>query len=303
MNPHLACRLRTGWQKLTVPASTLALLASSLLAADSGPDKTSSTKRHPFTFVQMCDTQLGMGGYEHDVMTFKLAVKQINAMKPDFVVICGDLVQTANDKSFADFKSIKAGFKLPCHCAAGNHDVGNKPTPESLKRYRETIGKDYYSFENKGYTFVVANTQLWKAPLAGESEKHHAWFKKTLETAKRKNSPAIIVVHYPLFVKEPNEKEIYYNIPQPRRREILDLCEKNGVVAFLAGHTHKHITNEYKGIQLVNGETTSKNFDKRPMGFRLWNAGDEKGLRHRFVELKGMPAPEPTTPATNSGTK
>ncbi|PQJ30059.1 metallophosphoesterase family protein [Rubritalea profundi] len=101
-------------------AVTLFLFASSLLAEDSAQIKTSAEKQAPFSFVQMCDTQLGMGGCEHDVMTFKLAVKQINAMKPDFVVICGDLVQKANDKSFADFKAIKAGFVLPCHCAAGH---------------------------------------------------------------------------------------------------------------------------------------------------------------------------------------
>ena len=34
-----------------------------------------------FSFAQMCDTQLGMGGYEHDVKTFGLAVTQINKMK------------------------------------------------------------------------------------------------------------------------------------------------------------------------------------------------------------------------------
>ena len=56
-----------------------------------------------FSFVQMCDTQLGMGGYEHDVKTFGLAVDQINEMKPDFVVICGDLVNKANDQSWAGF--------------------------------------------------------------------------------------------------------------------------------------------------------------------------------------------------------
>ena len=39
----------------------------------------------PFTFIQMSDTQLGMGGYEHDVKTFKQAVVQINAMKVDMV--------------------------------------------------------------------------------------------------------------------------------------------------------------------------------------------------------------------------
>lgn len=251
-------------------------------------------KQEAFSFVQMCDTQLGMGGYEHDVMTFSLAVKQINAMKPDFVVICGDLVQTANDKSFKDFNRIRAGFKLPCHCAAGNHDVSNNPTAETLRRYRETIGKDYYSVEHKGYTLVIANTQLWKAPLAGESEKHDAWFKKTLETAKSQESPVIVVVHYPLFLKSPDEKEIYYNLPIPKRKELLELCVRNGVVGFLAGHTHRHIANEYMGMQMVNGETTSKNFDRRPMGFRLWNVSDQRELRHRFVPLKGMPPEVPT---------
>ncbi len=260
-------------------------------------------KQEAFSFVQMCDTQLGMGGYEHDVMTFTLAVKQINAMKPDFVVICGDLVQTADDKSFADFNRIRAGFKLPCHCAAGNHDVSNNPTPESLRRYREQIGKDYYSVEHKGYTVVVANTQLWKAPLAGESAKHDAWFKETLEAAKAKDSPVLVVVHYPLFLKTPDEKEIYYNLPIPKRKELLALCVENGVIGFLAGHTHRHIANEYQGIQMVNGETTSKNFDKRPMGFRLWNVGAQRELRHRFVPLEGLPALETkVSRAPRSGT-
>ncbi len=90
-----------------------------------------------FSFAQMCDTQLRMGGYEHDVKTFGLAVEQSNKMKPDFVVIRGDLVGKANDQSWADFNRIKAGFKIPCHCAAGNHDVGNQPTAESLQRFKE----------------------------------------------------------------------------------------------------------------------------------------------------------------------
>lgn len=276
--------LRPILRESTQPLLVVALLI--LLTAPAFAAEPQTANDEPFSFVQMCDTQLGMGGYDHDVMTFKLAVKQINVLKPDFVVICGDLVNTANEKSFADFNSIKAGFNMPCHCAPGNHDVLNQPTAESMRRYRETIGKDYYSFEHKGYTFVVANTQLWKAPLEGESEKHDAWFTKTLESTKAKAYPAVIVVHYPLFVEEPDEKEIYYNLPLSKRREILDLCEKNGVVAFLAGHTHKQITNEYKGIQFVNGETTSKNFDERPMGFRLWNVDSKKGLRHRFVELE-----------------
>ena len=238
----------------------------------------------------MCDTQLGMGGYEHGVKMFGLAVATINGMKPDFVVICGDLVNKTDDKSFADFNSIRAGFKLPCYCAAGNHDVENQPTLESLKRYREKIGDDYYSFEHKGFTFVVANTQLWKAPLAGESEKHDTWFKATLEGAKTKGSPVVLVVHFPFFTKDPDEKDHYFNLPLEKRKELLALCKANGVVAILGGHTHKFTENEFEGIKLVNGETTSKNLDGTPMGFRWWEVDEKGSMSHRFVGVEEKPA-------------
>ncbi|MFT6178435.1 MAG: putative phosphodiesterase [Akkermansiaceae bacterium] len=262
------------------------LLASFCVAHSAEPAPSEVPTAGQFSFVQMCDTQLGMGGYEHDVKTFILAVDQINGMKPDFVVICGDLVQKANDKSWADFTKIKSGFKIPCHCASGNHDVENVPTADSLKLYREKVGKDYYTVEHKGFTFVIVNTQLWKAALKGESEKHDAWFAKTLKLAKARKSPVVVVGHYPLFLKDPNEKEVYFNLPVAKRQEILKLCEENGVVAFLGGHTHKLVVNDYKGIQLVNGETTSKNFDKRPMGFRWWDVSSDSTLKHRFVELE-----------------
>ena len=40
--------------------------------------------------------------------------------------------------------------------------------------------------------------------------------------------------------------------------------------------------------QLVNGETTSRNFDKRPMGFRCWDVAAKGKMVHRFVMLEGM---------------
>ena len=241
-----------------------------------------------FTFVQMCDTQLGFGngGYEQDVRTFEQAVKQINALRPDFVVICGDLVNRASEASFADFNRIKAGLEVPCYCVAGNHDVGNEPTVESLVRYRKLVGEDYYALDHKGYRFVIANSQLWKSPVEGESAKHDAWFKETLAAAAAKGTPIFVVCHHPLFVKQPEEGKGYYSLAPEKRAELLKLYVKSGVVAVLAGHTHKLIVNQYEGIQLVNGETTSKNFDKRPMGFRLWEVTGSRPFAHRFVAVE-----------------
>ena len=270
-------------------------LAICTAACLSGCVATRPVARDEFMFVQMCDTQLGMGGYEHDVETFRLAVKQINMLKPDFVVICGDLINTTeDDQAFADFNAIKADFEMPCCCVAGNHDVGNFPTTELLKRYRALVGKDYYAFDHKGHVFVVVNTQLWKAPVAGESARHDAWFEKTLQAASERGAPVFVVGHYPLYVAEPDEPEEYFNLPVEKRRELLALFERHGVVAILSGHVHRNIVDTYRGIQFVSSATTSRNFDGAPMGFRVWRIGKTRPYAHEFLAVRGASAPAAT---------
>jgi len=259
-------------------------IAGASWTMDAAPVK--STLTEAFTFVQVCDPQLGWGaGYQNDVNSFKQAVRCINSLNPDLVVICGDLVDNFNDSSIADFLQIRSGLTMPSYCAPGNHDVGNSPTLSRLERYRQAIGNDYFSFEHKGYTFVITNTSLWKAPLAGESEKQDTWLKQTLEAARDKNSPVFVVQHYPLYLKSPDEAEEYYNLPSAKRSELLALFENCGVVAVLGGHRHELIINDYKGIQLVNGEATSRNTDGRPLGFRLWHVDSPTSIRHEFVPL------------------
>jgi len=242
-------------------------------------------KQESFTFVQMCDPQLGMGGYEHDVRYFKLAVEKINEIAPDFVIICGDLVHHASDSTFREFNDIREGFIMPAYCAPGNHDVGNTPTDSSLSIYRNLIGADYYDFRHKGYSFVICNTQLWKADCGEESERHNRWVMETLSGIKEIDSRTFVAGHYPLYLEDPDEEEKYFNLPLSKRKELLALFEQKGVVAYLSGHTHETIINNYKGIQLVSGETTSKNFDKRPMVFRIWNVSADS-VWHMFQELE-----------------
>ena len=91
----------------------------------------------------------------------------------------------------------------------------------------------------------MVNTQLWKVNLENESEKHDNWFKKTIEDQNSNNNPIIIVGHYPLYVETLNEKETYHNLPFIKRKEVMDLFRKNNVVAYLSGHTHKTIINNY----------------------------------------------------------
>ena len=274
-----------------LPITDYRLLLISLLFSGISIAGNSNT----FSFAQICDTQLGFGkSYQHDVEAFKQSVEKINELNPDFVVVCGDLVNSPGNQSFSDFKEINSRFTVPSYLVSGNHDVGNNPTIATLNRYRKIIGKDYYSFNNKGITFVVVNSQLWKSPVKGETEKQDLWLKKTLASAKKEKSPVVILQHYPVFLEKPDETDEYFNLPRKTRKKLLNLFGKNGVIAVLGGHTHRKIINEYNGIKFVNGETTCRNFDGRPLGFRVWEyETSEKNdkqdacptLTHKFVPL------------------
>jgi 3',5'-cyclic AMP phosphodiesterase CpdA len=233
----------------------------------------------------MCDPQLGFGGYEHDIRTFRQATQQINALHPDFVVICGDLVNGSSRKSYSDFKALLHDLNPRCFCAPGNHDVHNAPTPASLAFYRKEMGPDYYSFEQDDSTFIVLDTQLWKSPVPGETERQEGWFRNTLSKAHRAGRRIFLIQHVPFFVKSADEPDNYYNLPEEKRLELLRLCEENGVVAILAGHTHKTIINDYHGILMVTGELTSRNFDHRPLGFRVWHIGAQRPFQSEVVPL------------------
>ena len=60
----------------------------------------------PFFFIQLSDPQFGMSAANADVQqetaNFEFAIATANRLKPAFVVVTGDLVNTAGDKTQVD---------------------------------------------------------------------------------------------------------------------------------------------------------------------------------------------------------
>ncbi|MBW2316829.1 MAG: metallophosphoesterase, partial [Deltaproteobacteria bacterium] len=134
-------------------------------------------------FLQMADTQFGMyskpavlsylgwrfreGSFERETENMEKAIAHANRLRPSFVVICGDLVNTpGHPEQVAEFQRIAAGIdaSIPLHLVAGNHDVENEPTPETLASYRETFGRDAYAFRHGEVYGIVLNSQLIHSP-------------------------------------------------------------------------------------------------------------------------------------------
>jgi Icc-related predicted phosphoesterase len=221
--------------------------------------------------AHVCDPQLGFGrdGFEADVKRFEQLVEQVNARMPDVVLIAGDLVNVVNDSSVSAFKDLLAKFQSPVILTPGNHDVPDPVTEESLKRYRETFGDDFVAWEGKGYLILSVNSQLWRQAPEEETKKQEQKLRQALKEAKEKKLSVILMTHVPPFVDEPEEKDQYFNLSQETRMKWLTLAKEGGAFLWLSGHTHRTGRRAYNGITLLNGETTSQNFDGHPFGFRL----------------------------------
>src|SRR5882762_2405394 len=101
----------------------------------------------PFFFIQLSDPQFGMftdnAGFAQETANFEFAVAAVNRLRPAFVVITGDLVNRAGDApQIAEYRRIVANIDpaIPVHPVAGNHDIGNIPTPATIAAYTSVFG-------------------------------------------------------------------------------------------------------------------------------------------------------------------
>jgi len=267
-----------------------AIVSATLPCAVKAGEERKGSGEESLTIIQWCDPQIGFSqrGCAADIAIVKKIVGQINALKPDLLVVAGDLVNANDEKTVADFKAAIAAIDVPYVLTPGNHDIQPPVTGEKLGVYRRRYGPDRKALEIKGVKVIAVNSVLWmpKTPQ-NLAEEHNAWLHGELLAAKEGRIPVILLSHIPPFVKVPDEKDGYSNVPLSYRETLLDLCADHGVIFFLSGHTHTVFRGEYRGTTFLRAETTSKNFDKRPFGFRVLKmpAGGRGAFTWDFVPV------------------
>jgi len=101
---------------------------------------------------------------------------------------------------------------------------------------------------------------------------------------KRSGLPGIVLTHQPPFVNTVHEENNHENYPKATRKALLDRMVDAGVKYVLAGHTHMLKAKAYRGMQILNAETTSNNFDGRAFGFRLLTIGADGRESWDFIQ-------------------
>lgn len=255
-------------------------------------------------FLQMSDPQFGMYAdnrdFAQETANFEFAIATANRLRPAFVVVTGDLTnQPANAAQIAEYRRIAAKLDpaIKLYNVAGNHDVGNRPTPASLAAYRERYGPDYYRFRAGDLEGFVLDSSLIAAPdhAQAEADRQESWLKAELAAPRPPGVRyRVVFQHHPWFLESAEEPDQYFNIPLAARRRYLKLLGEAGVTQVFAGHYHRNAHGVAGPIEMITTGPVGKFLGPDPSGMRaaVWS---EKGIEHQYYGLGSLPHEIPVT--------
>jgi 3',5'-cyclic AMP phosphodiesterase CpdA len=212
-------------------------------------------------------------GLERENELFTEAINAANCIRPDFIVVCGDMVQNWDDDSqAAAVKAVASGADVPVYWVAGNHDVAEDaliPTQRAIESFRQRFGRDYYSFDLHSTRFIVLNSTVLMNPdaLSEEFRANVAFLEESLDGLSDAGCARCIVFsHHPWFLEhleEDADHPIPMALPLEVRRDLLQAVNRPEVLGVFAGHTHRthrHVTANLKWcrrLQLAFPSATS----------------------------------------------
>lgn len=166
-----------------------------------------------FSFIQASDTHISEKTVDRTVKLRELTEK----LKPDFVLVCGDLIRDALRVPEEEAKAYYqlyvdniAKFTTPVWSVPGNHEnfgierhlslVSPKNPLYGKKMYEHYLGPNYYSFNYGGIHFIgIDDVDFDDTWYYGHVDSlQMSWLKQDL-AAVPKNTPVVTFKHMPMF--------------------------------------------------------------------------------------------------------
>ena len=247
------------------------------------------TEDDDLIFVVFGDSRVAFPGAPIPV-AYQRILTESNLINPDLIVHTGDLVYGYGDSEdqlkieYSNIGKLMSTMVPKIYFVPGNHDF---QTPLTTKYFRKMTGqkKDYFSFDHRGVTFIILNTDI-PGEVGEITGEQRTWLENELE--KKKNSRAIFVfMHRPLFsflILNADQKgdlpEPMYNfVSEKARWSLIDLLVKYKATAVLAGHEHLYYRTDYKGVPFITLGGGGATFSASP---------DKGGFFHyMIISLKG----------------
>ena len=233
-------------------------------------------------------------GFPEETARYEIAIECANRLKPDFVVMCGDMIDSRDEPDqLVEVLRItgKLDKQIPMYWVPGNHDIASAPTSETLARYRQTYGDDRYCFDHFGSRFIVLNSPLLNdcSHVPEEGQEQIDFLKAALRGGRDKQSNHIIVFsHHALFVKQPDEPDSTWAIRGKSRPVVFSLLKEHNVSAVFSGHWHRNNYASDGDLEVVMTGPVGYPLGDDPSGLRIVKVFQDR-IDHEYFALDALP--------------
>lgn len=217
---------------------------------------------------------------------YRKCIESINSLDPapDLVLMGGDMVfdglytEMENyDEQIKLFRDISSNLKMPYYPCLGNHDVLGLSSRRKVPSDHPGIGRKYimdaldmneayYSFNHKGWHFVVLNSihevDFEHGPAYEQKigEEQLNWLRYDL--GKHEGTPTIVVSHYAAFnqmgqINADLELKAMSHLVLKDNRDLRLILERHGVKALLQGHTHMSEDFRFNNVWYITSQAAS----------------------------------------------
>jgi 3',5'-cyclic AMP phosphodiesterase CpdA len=259
------------------------LLILALLASGCGREQ---APKPDFTFAFLTDIHITPDRSAPE--KFRRAIDTVNVLKPDFVLTGGDLIMDAlwakrsrADSLYQLYISLIKGFQMPVYHTVGNHelyafytrDIDTTDLDYGDGMYRKYLGNPWYSFDHKGWHFIVLKSieqtpgRTYQGEVSGEQLE---WLRNDLAMVDSL-TPIAVSVHIPLITVYDQWREggQYVNGPAnviTNGREVMDLLRTRNIRLILQGHLHLLEEMVVDGVHVITGGAVSAGWWEGPLG-------------------------------------
>jgi Icc protein len=251
-----------------------------------------------FAFI----TDIHLQPEDNAVQGFLKAIDTINYLKPDFVITGGDLIMDAlgqrhsrADSLYNLYQETVKALRMPVYNTMGNHEIygiysrsGSDPNDPDYgeKMFENRFGKSYYSFEYKGWKFMILNSieDSGKDSYLGLIDAQQIdWIKEELGKTDPE-TPIVISTHIPFLTVETQKYQGTTlandsSIVIINGKEVLDLFKGYNLKLVLQGHLHIYEDIYIDGIHFITGGAISGGWWRGPY------IGHEEGFI--LIKVKG----------------
>lgn len=261
-----------------------------------------------FSFIHITDFHVGdPRGFSESIWqtigwkSIKRCINEINLLKPDFVIISGDVVfgqlyPFEYGREYEKCYEMIQTFDVPTYLCPGNHDGYRRPGEDGLEFWTEYFGPHYYSFNYGDYHFQAINSFDMPASRrisfffialnwgGSIQDKQLQWIEDDLtDNAGKLNF--IFMHHNPLWE---TTQDSLVGRKYKNRLELLSLIDQHDVDMVLAGHVHVDNVTLLNDTIFLTTTTPESGISSEDgyWGYRMINIEDGDISKYNYKEPK-----------------